>query len=103
VTGVQTCALPISAVLALARPTPNPTFGIATLGFSLPLAGRARVEVIDAAGRRVAGTAGEFAAGRHLWRWDGTLVDGSRAHAGLYFVRLTTPFGDRTERLVRLE
>jgi hypothetical protein len=88
---------------ALARPAPNPFSGTATLSFSLPRPGHARLDVIDAAGRRVAGRHGDFAAGRHAWRWDGRLADGSRARAGLYFVRLATPFGTRLQRLVRLD
>ncbi len=91
------------AVLALARPAPNPSGARTTLSFSLPAAGHARLEVIDASGRRIAGTSGAFGAGRHAWRWDGTLADGSRARAGLYFVRLVTPAGTRLQRLVRLE
>jgi len=89
------------AVLALARPLPNPSAGAALIGFSLPRPGYARLEIVDASGRRVAGFSGDFASGRHAWTWNGALRDGSRAHAGVYFVRLTTPFGDRRVRLVR--
>lgn len=88
---------------ALARPTPNPSGGAALLTFSLPQAGSARVEVLDASGRRIAQTSGEFSAGRHSWRWDGRLADGTRARAGLYFVRLTSGMGTRTQRMVRLD
>ncbi|MBI5168125.1 MAG: T9SS type A sorting domain-containing protein [Candidatus Eisenbacteria bacterium] len=97
--GVEDGAL----VFALARPMPNPSTGFALLSFSLPQSGPARVEVLDASGRRVAHTEGEFAAGRHGWRWDGRLADGSRARAGLYFVRLTSGTLTRTQRLVRLD
>ncbi len=90
-------------VFALARPTPNPSTGFALLSFSLAQSGPARVEVLDASGRRIAHTEGEFAAGRHGWRWDGRLADGSRARAGLYFVRLTSGTLTRTQRLVRLD
>ena len=91
------------AVLALSRPAPNPGSGAAILGFSLPKAGSARIEVIDASGRRVAMTSGSFGAGLHSWRWDGRLADGSPAHAGLYFVRLVTPFGNKLQRMVHLD
>lgn len=91
------------AVLALARPMPNPSAGATLIAFSLPRAGRARLDVIDATGRRVASEAGEFGPGGHLWRWSGAHVDGNRVHAGLYFVRLISPFGTRLQRLVRLE
>jgi uncharacterized repeat protein (TIGR02543 family) len=91
------------AVLALARPTPNPSGDLSAIAFSLPKEGRARVEVLDAGGRRVASYEGVFAAGSHLWQWDGRLASGARARAGLYFVRLGTAFGTRMQRLVRLD
>jgi len=91
------------AVLALARPIPNPSTGATLLAFSLPRAARARIDVIDASGRRVATCAGEFGPGDHTWRWSGAHVDGSRVGAGLYFVRLSSPFGTRLQRLVRLD
>jgi hypothetical protein len=91
------------AVLALAPPSPNPGAGAANLSFSLPKPGHARLDVLDVAGRRVAGTSGEYGPGRHAWTWDGRLADGSHARAGLYLVRLTTPFGTRLQRAVRLE
>jgi flagellar hook assembly protein FlgD len=59
--------------------------------------------VLDAGGRRIAALDGTFGAGRHQWQWDGRLAGGSRVSAGLYFVRLTTPYGDRVQRLVRLD
>jgi len=91
------------AVLALARPQPNPSRGATLLRFSLPAAGRARLEVVDVSGRRMGNFEGEFPAGAQTWRWDGRGPDGGAAGAGLYFVRLVTPWGTRTERLVRLQ
>ena len=90
------------AVLALARPQPNPSRGTTLLRFSLPAAGHARLEVVDISGRRMGNFEGEFPAGPQTWRWDGRGPDGGAAGAGLYFVRLVTPWGTRTERLVRL-
>src|SRR5206468_9457209 len=43
----------VPAVLELAHPTPNPSQGVAWLRFSLPHEGRAQLEIIDLAGRRV--------------------------------------------------
>ena len=90
------------AQLALARPLPNPSQGTTLLRFSLPAAGHARLEVVDVSGRRLGNFEGEFPAGPQAWRWDGRGSDGSASGAGLCFVRLVTPWGTRTERLVRL-
>jgi hypothetical protein len=91
-----------AAVLALARPQPNPSRSTTLLRFSLPAAGRVRLEVVDVSGRRMGNFEGEFPAGPQTWRWDGRGPDGDAAVAGLYFARLVTPWGTRTERLVRL-
>ncbi len=88
--------------LALAGVRPNPTRGSATLRFSLPAAGAVRAEVLDLGGRRLWARAERLAAGAHAWTWDGTTSSGDRAGAGLYFVRLVTPWGMRGTRLVVL-
>mgnify|MGYP003348468878 CR=1 FL=1 len=90
------------AVLRLARPWPNPSAGPATVEFSLPARGRATLEVLDVEGRRVTALEGQFEAGSHVWTWDGRHHGSNESHAGLYFVRLVTPWGKRMERLVRL-
>ncbi|HVP15072.1 MAG TPA: Ser-Thr-rich GPI-anchored membrane family protein [Terriglobales bacterium] len=90
------------AVLALWQPQPNPGPGTTLLRFTLPGAGRVRLEVLDLAGRRLWQQSGEQGAGLHAVRWDGTLESGGRAGAGLYFVRLVTPWGTRTGRLAWL-
>jgi len=92
-----------AAILALACPVPNPSRGDALLRFSLPAAGAVRLEMVDIAGRRLWGMAGSYPAGAHSWRWGGSDARGVRARAGLYFVRLVTPWGTRTERLVVLD
>jgi hypothetical protein len=89
-------------VLALWRPLPNPSAGAVQLRFALPSSGRARMEVVDLSGRRVWSRQEELGAGAHAWAWDGRGAGGAQARAGLYFLRLTTPWGSQTERLVRL-
>jgi flagellar hook assembly protein FlgD len=88
--------------LFLARPLPDPSAGSTLLRFGLPAAGRARLEILDVAGRLVWHDEEELPAGEHAWRWSGEADQGGRAGTGLYFVRLVTPSGMRTERLVRL-
>jgi hypothetical protein len=57
---------------------------------------------VDVAGRVLWREEADRAAGEHSLRWDGRGPRGE-AGAGLYFVRLTTPWGSRTQRLVRLD
>ena len=90
------------AALALARPSPNPSRGAALLRFSLPQSGSVRLEIVDIAGRVLLRDEADRAAGEHSLRWDGSGPRGETGGAGLYFVRLTTPWGTRTQRLVRL-
>lgn len=95
-------ALDGPAMLSLARPQPNPGRGTTLLGFSLPQAGAARLEILDLSGRRIWLSEGLLPAGPHTWRWDGRAAGGTNVGAGLYFVRLVTPWGTRAEHLVWL-
>jgi len=94
----------LPAALALARVTPNPARGAATVGYALPRDGRVKLEVFDAQGRRVrtlvdeARTAGEWTAS-----WDGRDGGGRGVRAGLYFVRLEAQGQVLTQRLVRVD
>ncbi|HTK32836.1 MAG TPA: choice-of-anchor D domain-containing protein [Candidatus Saccharimonadaceae bacterium] len=73
----------------LYAPYPNPTNGATLVGFDLALATRARLDVYDLAGRRVATLAeGVMQPGRYSFRWSGRSDDGGALGAGLYFVRL---------------
>lgn len=75
---------------------PNPFDGATTIAFSLPVPGRARVDVIDANGRVVATLADEVLdAGAHVRTWEA-----SSTAAGLYFVRMTTSGFVRTAPVV---
>jgi flagellar hook assembly protein FlgD len=77
-------------VLALAPARPNPFPAATTLRFTLAHAGRARLEVLDVSGQRVAllfdGTA---SAGEHAVRWDGRDANGLPRPAGMYFGQLS--------------
>ena len=86
--------------------TPNPVRSNATteLKFVLPQEGPARVSVYDVAGRSVRTLAnGPLAAGEHVVRWDGRSGNGRPTAAGVYFVRLETPGGTSTRKLVKLK
>ncbi len=89
-------------LLALSRPTPNPSAGGTELEFTLPQTGSVRIEVLDLSGRRMWSSEATFAPGAHSLRWDGRTTSGGSVPAGVYFVRLVTPFGVRSGRLARL-
>jgi hypothetical protein len=88
-----------AAVLALSRPTPNPAYGATTLRFSLPATGEVRLEIVDVSGRRVWTRRELLAPGLHAWSFDGRDDAGRTLGAGLYLVRLATPWGTRGTRL----
>jgi hypothetical protein len=80
---------------------PNPARAAATLSFSLARADHVRLEVFDAAGRRVRGLIdARLPEGTHTARWDGREASGRPAPAGVYLYRLTTPEGAETRRMV---
>lgn len=88
------------------RAAPNPhgaTGAGVAIEFELPRESEVRVTVHDAAGRHVATLAsGRFAAGRHRAHWNGSARGGTAAPAGVFFVRLATPIGERVARIARV-
>jgi hypothetical protein len=79
--------VPRAARLALAGPRPNPSTGeLLQVAFSLPSAEPARLELLDVAGRRVAGReVGSLGAGEHFE----TLRPDTHLPSGLYWLRLS--------------
>jgi hypothetical protein len=69
---------------------PNPAFSgkKVALRFTLARPGPVTVRILDVAGREVARLGHEGFAGPNDVAWDGTLDNGSRAAAGVYFYRL---------------
>jgi hypothetical protein len=83
---------PLLALDALAVGRPNPFRESTTLRYSLALSGPVDLAVFDTQGRRVRSlVSGDRAAGAAQAVWDGRGEDGSRAVAGVYFVRLSAP------------
>lgn len=84
--------LPREALGFTAPPSPNPSPGGVTFAFAMTAAGRARAEVFDASGRRVAMLLNrDLDAGPHTAVWNGRVKGGAEAPPGLYYVRLTLP------------
>ncbi|MFN8179875.1 MAG: C25 family cysteine peptidase [bacterium] len=89
--------------LELAPAAPNPFRAATSLRFVVPKPGRTRLDVFDVAGRRVATPVDAvLPAGAHSVTWDGRDVTGRPASSGVYFLRLATPEGSRTARVIRL-
>jgi len=85
----------------LAPPVPNPCRGEAQIEFALAVTGPVRMDVIDLSGRRIATLLRETRpAGRQSVRWDRRGDDGTRAAAGVYFVRLANATQKFTTRLL---
>jgi hypothetical protein len=84
-------------VLALEGTLPNPVSGVIRAWFTLPGTGRATLDLVDVAGRRVVRReVGGLGPGRH------SMVLGDAAHIapGLYWLRLTRAGQVRTARVV---
>jgi hypothetical protein len=68
---------------------PNPAGPLAEVAFDLPDARSARLEIYNIGGALVRVLAdGEYSAGRHTVRWDGTDGHGRPVAGGAYFFRL---------------
>ena len=88
----------------LAPATPNPMFSRTQLTFAMAKEGSAKLEVLDASGRRVATLAdGLMPAGQRSVTWNGMDAAGNRLHAGLYFVRLRTASETHSIRVMLLQ
>jgi hypothetical protein len=82
------------SVPAMLAVCPNPSRTSVGIRYYLPRSQRARLEVIDVAGRKVADLGlGPCAGGVGEFRWDGLDRRGRRVAAGLYYCRLVTPDG----------
>jgi hypothetical protein len=101
--GVEDATAPAGR-LVLEAPRPNPSRGAAALRFTLPRAGRARLVLMDLAGRHVRTLLdGAQPAGEHETAWDGRDERGAPARAGLYWARLEAGGEAAVRKLIRLE
>lgn len=94
--------LPPGGGLGFTRaPRPNPARNGVDFEFALNVAGRARIEVFDARGARIATlTDRDLPAGTFAARWDGTAGDGRAADSGVYYLRMTLPGYAQSRRVV---
>ena len=90
--------------LALAAfPNPLGRQTSATIAYTLPGAGPARLMLYDVTGASVATLAeGQQGAGTHLAVWSGRWDGGAKAAPGVYFVRIEAAGRTRALKLVKL-
>jgi hypothetical protein len=76
----------------LLAPSPNPLSSSSLLRFALADGGETRLDIYDAAGRRVASLVhATLEPGNYSVTWDGRADGGEALGAGLYFARLIAP------------
>jgi len=82
----------LPTVTLLMAPSPNPLSNSSLLRFALAKGGDTRLEIYDAAGRRVASLVhATLEPGNYGVTWDGRADGGDPLGAGLYFARLIAP------------
>lgn len=82
--------------------SPNPSDAETRIRYRAPVAGPARLEIYDTAGRRVAVLLdGDPGVGERVAVWDGVAADGARASTGIYFARLRGPGYATSAKLTR--
>lgn len=89
---------------ALEASYPNPFNPLTKIAFELPAPARARLEVLDVAGRRVAVLLDEqLAGGRHVVEWNGRDARGRGVASGTYYYRLSADDFTRTRSMTLLK
>jgi hypothetical protein len=92
-----------SSLIALSSARPNPFLSQTRVSFTVPDRAPVGLSVFDVRGALVARLLdGEVPGGEYSVDWNGRTRAGRTAAAGVYFVRLETPEGSRTSRIVRL-
>ena len=88
-------------MLYFAPAQPHPARGSTRFAFTLGVAARAELTVLDLSGRRVRSLVSDaLAAGPHDAVWDGRDDSGTPLSAGLYFAQLRVGDASRTQRVV---
>ncbi len=100
--GDHTDVLPIN--FSLSQNYPNPFNPTTTIEFSLPTAGKTKIEVYNILGELVSTPFdGIAAAGANSIVWDGTNSKGQNVSSGIYFYRLTADEYTETKKMTLLK
>jgi flagellar hook assembly protein FlgD len=88
----------------LSQNYPNPFNPVTTIGFTLPEASEASLEIFNVRGQKVKSLfSGLKAAGEHRVQWNGTDSANRPVSSGLYYYRLQTPQGTKLGKCVLLK
>ncbi len=91
-------------IFALRQNSPNPFRDGTAMAFNLPTPSRARLDIYNVAGRKIATVVdGDFPAGHHSVTWDGTGAGGRDVSAGIYFYRLEAGANQSTKKMIVLK
>ena len=83
------------------RTFPNPFSRVVTVAFFLPERDNVRIDIFDASGRRVRDLVSDvLEPGAREVYWDGRNDGGQALASGLYFMKVRTSLGQRTEKLI---
>jgi hypothetical protein len=94
---------PLASGRLIQSAMPNPAPGALDVVLALPVAGRARVDVVDVGGRVVARLFdGWMGAGASRLRWNGRNAGGASVGAGLFWIRAQVGAVEDERRVVRL-
>jgi hypothetical protein len=95
---------PSPATLFLAAPYPNPFNPLVNLDYSLPTAGKVRLDIFNVRGERIRRLVDEtIPAGSHRIQWNGDDDHGVRMGAGVYFVRMRQGASIITRKVLMLK
>jgi hypothetical protein len=94
---------PVPGALTVGQPTPSPMATSMSMSLGLPRDMNVTVDVVDAQGRLLRRISdGVRSAGWLSLTWDARDARGGQAPAGIYFIRVRTPAGERIRRLALL-
>jgi hypothetical protein len=104
VTASSTPVLPApTAAPRIEGARPNPFAATTEIPYTLPAPSHVSVRVYDVTGRLVRTLLDATRpAGAGRVTWDGRDASGKSAPTGIYFVKLTTPSGERTARMIKM-
>jgi flagellar hook assembly protein FlgD len=86
------------------RTRPNPSDGLAEIGYTLDRTSDVRVSIYDVAGRMVRGLRpqSQLGPGPHTVRWDGMDRSGRPVPAGQYFARIQSEHRSVWTKILRV-